>query len=210
MWDVRKQPFLSVADKHVPLKTKRMRHRLAPWLTPELKRLIINCKHLKQKANSTGDPNDWSKYKVARNKLNNNIRLAKSAYYHKEIEDNIGNSRQTWKTINNLMSRKTKDSSINELKVKNVIVNEPSEIADELNKHFTDIGNKLAVNLSQSDSDYQQFSRFWTVPCSSLTRPAYLFSPHIRDFLPRAWRAFPSFQLGRTWRKHHILITKLV
>ena len=55
------------------------------------------------------------------------------------------------------MSRKTKDSSINELKVKNATVNEPSEIADELNKHFTDIGNKLAANLSQSDCDYQQF-----------------------------------------------------
>ena len=84
----------------------------------------------------------------------NNIRLAKSAYYHKEIEDNIGNSRQIWKTINNLMSRKTKDSSINELKVKNVTVNEPSKIADELNKHFTDIGNKVAAKLSQSDCDY--------------------------------------------------------
>ena len=60
-------------------------------------------------------------------------------------------------TINNLMSRKTKGSSINELKVKNVTVNEPSEIADERNKHFTDIGNKLAASLSQSDCDYQQF-----------------------------------------------------
>ena len=85
MWDVWKQLFLSVADKHAPLKTKGVRHRPAPWLTPELNRLIINCKHLKQKANSTGDPNDWSKYKAARNKLNNNIRLAKSAYYHEEI-----------------------------------------------------------------------------------------------------------------------------
>ena len=55
------------------------------------------------------------------------------------------------------MSRKTKDSSIKELKVNNVSSTEPTLIADQFNKHFTDIGTKVASVLPESDCDYEQF-----------------------------------------------------
>ena len=64
MWDVWKQLFTSVANKHArPLKTKRVRHKVSPWLTPNLKGLIIKRNHLKKKAVRSGDLNDWSEYK---------------------------------------------------------------------------------------------------------------------------------------------------
>ena len=89
--------------------------------------------------------------------MNNSIRQSKAAFYHKEIEQNSGNSREIWKTINSLMSRKTKDSSINELKADNVSFTEPILIADQFNKHFTEIGTKLASVLPESDCDYEQY-----------------------------------------------------
>ena len=61
-----------------------------------------------------------------------------------DIENNSGNVRELWKTINDLMSRKIKSNTINELKVNNLSFTEPSESADELNKHFTEVGLTLA------------------------------------------------------------------
>ena len=154
MWDVWKQLFTSVANKHAPLKTKRVRHKVSPWLTPDLKGMIIKRNNLKKKAVRSGDLNDWNEYKRLRNKTNNKLRDTKAAYYHKEIENNSGNVREIWKTINDLMSRKIKSNTINELKVNNLSFTEPSEIADELNKHFTEVGSTLASTLPQNNCDW--------------------------------------------------------
>ena len=157
MWDVWKQLFTSVANKHAPLKTKRVRHKVSPWLTPDLKGMIIKRNNLKKKAVRSGDLNDWNEYKRLRNKTNNKLRDTKAAYYHKEIENNSGNVREIWKTINDLMSRKIKSNTINELKVNNLSFTEPSEIADELNKHFTEVGSTLASILPQNNCDFKQY-----------------------------------------------------
>lgn len=91
MWDVWKHLFSSVADKHALLKTKRVRHKVSSWLTPDLKGMIIKRNHLKKKALRSGDLNDWSEYRRVRNKTNNKLRDTKAPYYHKEIENNCGN-----------------------------------------------------------------------------------------------------------------------
>ena len=120
MWDVWKDLFLSVANKHAPQKTKRVRHKPSPWLTSELKEMIINHNQLKKKFMHSRDPNDWNEYKSSRNKVNNKVRQTKADYYHKEIQNNSGNGHEIWKTLNNLMSRKMKNYSINELKIHNI------------------------------------------------------------------------------------------
>ena len=157
MWDVWKQLFTSVANKHAPLKTKRVRHKVSPWLTPDLKGMIIKRNHYKKKAVRSGDLNDWNEYRRVRNKTNNKLRDTKAAYYHKEIENNSGNVREIWKTINDLMSRKIKSDTINELKVNNLSFTEPCKIADELNKHFTEVGSTLASTLPQNNCDFKQY-----------------------------------------------------
>ena len=109
MWDVWKQLFTSVANKlashavvfrrlvgntsplkttaweatnkHAPLKTKRVRHKVSPWLTPDLKGMIIKRNHLKKKAVRSGDLNNWNEYRRVRNKTNNKLRDTKAAYY---------------------------------------------------------------------------------------------------------------------------------
>ena len=39
-WEVWKQSFLAVANLHAPVKKRRVRNSNAPWLTPEIKRLM--------------------------------------------------------------------------------------------------------------------------------------------------------------------------
>ena len=48
MWNFWKLLFTSVADKHAPLRTKRVSNKSPPWITPELKSSIINRNYLKR------------------------------------------------------------------------------------------------------------------------------------------------------------------
>ena len=117
----------------------------------------LSLNKVKRKAVRSGDANDWITYKAARNNVNNEIRQSKANYCHNENINNSGNGREIWKTINTLLSRKTQDNSINELKVTYESHTEPEQIAHQFNIHFTEIGTNLATALSQNTCDFEQF-----------------------------------------------------
>ena len=66
--------FDSVADKHAPLRTRRVRNKHSPWLTSQIRKLIIESDLLKKNAIKTGEPDQWKQYKLYRNKVNIAIR----------------------------------------------------------------------------------------------------------------------------------------
>ena len=72
---------------------------------------------LKIKALRTGDVSDWSNFKKISNEVNNSIEKVKKSYYNKTFETCDGNSRKTWKTINEVTHRKSDKASINELEL---------------------------------------------------------------------------------------------
>ena len=63
MWLAWKTLFLSVVDKHAPIRTKRVRSSKCPWVTPQLKKYMYERDKLKKKATITNDPWDWTKKK---------------------------------------------------------------------------------------------------------------------------------------------------
>ena len=99
--------FLSIVDKHAPLRTMRVRTRSSPWITSELKKRMHDRDILKIKASKSNDPSDWTLFKKQRHLVNSDIRLAKQAYYQNSFKEHIGDSRKTWQTINELTSRKS-------------------------------------------------------------------------------------------------------
>ena len=150
--------FISVANKHAPIRNKRVRNKKSPWLSAELKKSMINRDKLKKQAVSSNDPLFWKKFKKERNRLNNEIKKAKADYYKSQVESNIGNPKAIWKCINQITHRKaTNNSSINELKVNNKSFTEPSDISDILNRHFISIGPNLASALPIGDTDFESY-----------------------------------------------------
>ena len=73
--------FDSVADKRAPLRDRRVKDKHSPWLTSQIRKLIIERDLLKKKAIKTGEPDQWKQYKLYRNKVNIAIRTAESDYY---------------------------------------------------------------------------------------------------------------------------------
>ena len=61
IWDIWKNLFFQCVDKHAPLRTKRMRTSLSPWITPQLKKRMHYKNVLKVKAIRSGNACDCSK-----------------------------------------------------------------------------------------------------------------------------------------------------
>ena len=73
-WEVWKQSFLSVANLHAPVKKRRVRNSNAPWLTPEIKRLMWERDRIKRIAIVTNDQLKWAEYRrLIRNCVNHSI-----------------------------------------------------------------------------------------------------------------------------------------
>ena len=72
MWETWKNVFTSIADKHAPLRTRKVRSKHAPWLTNEIKKQMNHRDYLKQKATQTKSRHFYEAYnKVARNNQQN-------------------------------------------------------------------------------------------------------------------------------------------
>ena len=81
MWDEWKRMFLSVVEKHAPIKRKRVRNKKSPWINSRAKQLMIERDRLKSRAIKSNSPVDWQNYKNAKNHANNQIKKIKAAFY---------------------------------------------------------------------------------------------------------------------------------
>ena len=97
-------------------------------------------------------------YRRSRNQLNNKIKLAKKNYYNNLLNEASGNSKQTWKVINQILNRNS--SGPNVIKSLNVDDNEvtsPEGIVNTLNDYFVSIGEKLSNNIPAVNSSHMDF-----------------------------------------------------
>ena len=60
LWSEWKSNFLAIADKNVPIRTKRARSQKSPWITADLKKLMHSRDIMKIKAINSNDPHDWA------------------------------------------------------------------------------------------------------------------------------------------------------
>ena len=72
-------------------RTRRVRLSKSPWITTELKKRMHERDILKIKAIRSKDIYDWAAFKKACNSVNNEIKLAKKAYYMKAFHENESN-----------------------------------------------------------------------------------------------------------------------
>ena len=152
-------------DKHAPLKSKRVGNKKSPWITNQLRHERHKRDFLKKKAAMDGTPLTWDEHKRARNHTNNEIKKVKRKYFTENLKSNISNPQKTWKLINELNSRHpNKVKNIPEIKVREQTITEPSEIAEELNLHFSSIGGRLAFEIPSSNVEPE----FYLEPTKSI------------------------------------------
>ena len=161
MWVEWKKTFLSIADKHAPIRSKRVRSKSSPLKTSELKKRMHERNIAKIKAKHSNDPSDWRNFKRTRNTVNSEIKLAKESYYKNAFIQHSGNSRKIWQTINDLTARKQNKTEIKEIKLDGVSITNPSDLSNLFNEHFSTIGPKLANEIpSPSNNSNATFTEY--------------------------------------------------
>ena len=85
----------------------------------------------------------WARYRKLRNRVNREVKAAKSKYYCDLILEAKGDSGKIWKAVNEVFSRKTKSSSPQCIVVDGVEHITPASIASVLNCYFSSIGRSL-------------------------------------------------------------------
>ena len=157
MWTCFKDLFLKVLDKHAPLISKRVKTKSGlPWVTKDIREQMKERDRLKRTAVINNEERVWNLYKSSKNAVNIALRKAKKEYYKTQIQNQSGDPKRAWRTVNNILGRKHPDGGINEITVDNKPISSPGDIAQLFNDYFINIGPKLASSIV-SDCSYSEF-----------------------------------------------------
>ena len=102
---------------------------------------------LQTKAIKTRNPQDWGNYRNLWNRINNKVKTTKASYYHNTFIQSEGNACRTWKTIDNLMSRRQSNQIVKGVKVNDISICNSNEISNVFNEHFSTIRPRLARKI---------------------------------------------------------------
>ena len=107
-WDSWTNKFVSVMDKHAPVRNRVLRRRNSvPWMDANLLRLIARRNRLHRNfVRNNRDENSYLAFKAARSEAHAYNRHAKSLYFQTLCSVYAGNSKQLWNVINTVTCRK--------------------------------------------------------------------------------------------------------
>ena len=84
-------------------------------------------------------------------KANNLNRKMKREYFSNKLESCEGNIKETWKTVNQLINKRSKTTNILSIKEDEKVISNPLDIAETMNHFFYNIGKKILLRPWKSD-----------------------------------------------------------
>ena len=94
--------FNDVAEKHAPIKTRRVQGTCNLWMTKQIFDLMRERDFHHRKAQGSKSGFHWNNFRTYRNLVRTEIKKSKSDYYIKLIEESKGNSSKLWSAIWNM------------------------------------------------------------------------------------------------------------
>ena len=94
-------------------------------------------------------------YNTLNNYFNKHKRYCKSQYMEKLLIENKNNIKRTWAILNEVMGRRTsKSKQCEKISDNDVLITDKSVIAEKFNEHFSNIGTRIASNITKPNHDY--------------------------------------------------------
>ena len=142
-------------DTYFPIKRScRKTQPLKPWISQGILASINTKNNLYKSFLQRRSDEALMRFKTYKNRLLNVIRAAKKKHYQNLIAINTGNSKETWKILNEIIgSTKNKTNIIKNIKIGQNITTNSKDISNELNNFFTSIGANIEQELPPSSVD---------------------------------------------------------
>ena len=142
--------FSLTIDKHAPIKSLRVSERYCPWVNEDLKRLIRSRDKLKKAAVKSKSLILMSSYRHIRNKINKQNSELKRQYFSERLAQAKGNMKESWKTINQVLNKRSKSTNIDLLKGPGGEMVNKQEISNTMNDYFCSVGKDLASKIEDA------------------------------------------------------------
>ena len=109
--------FSLILEKHAPTRNRRVSDQFCPWLTNDFKLMCKARDNFKKRAIRTKSELFIQSYKHVRNQVNKLNEQLKREYFTHEIDSCEGDLKNTWKTINNVLNKKSKTTNISSISI---------------------------------------------------------------------------------------------
>lgn len=135
-----------IIDKYAPLRKRSVKTKNAPWLDDELKCLMLQRDKAKEVGQKLGSDYNKKFYCKLRNRVSKLNHIKKREYYKQKIRSAAGDSKKIWKTLNEIMSRKSNNYQ-GCVENEGQFITKPLEIANYFNTFFNDKVNNLRSSM---------------------------------------------------------------
>ena len=139
--------FSLILEKHAPTLHRRVSDKSTPWLNSSYFKLVKTRDNLKIRAVRSNSKLLMQSYRQIRNKANNLNRQLKREYFSEKITQFQGELKKTWKTINQVINKKSSTTFVASLKVDGEKISDSAKIASSMNEFFCTIGDRLSKKI---------------------------------------------------------------
>ena len=141
-WEMWKNVFLEICNKHAPLIKARLKARKNPWITPDIVKMMYERDHLHAKAIKYDDPILMNNYRKLRNRITSEIEKKKFEHFSDMNNECKHNPRKIWEELKSVLPDKINFKSI------------PKNLnADTFNKYFVEAPQNLNSKFSKEPGD---------------------------------------------------------
>ena len=162
-WYNFKTKFTSILDEVAPIKHVRIKTRTEPWINSMILQLIWKRDQLLHESNKDKDNKELRKeFNIIRNKVQREIRIAKTNYFKDKIEENKGNTKGLWSQLKSIgYSSKSKNNCKIVLDINSNSCYEPKTIVEHINNYFLNIPRNLVNMLPTTSQIYTTSSELF-------------------------------------------------
>ena len=170
--------FLEVADDHAPVRKRRVKGNLLPWMNNKIRAEMQKRDYFHRKARKSNHSKHWSTYRKLRNAVNCLVKSAKSKYYCDKINEAKGDSKKIWEAVNEACHRNSKSQTAHCIISDGVQYSTPKTIASVMNSFFASIGKLLADKIPNTYPSCNSFYNNTTVSPFHMTEVDEQFVLH--------------------------------
>ncbi len=147
-WEFFKEIFIPICDLHAPYGSMKTRGRYPDWVNDEFLSMCKARDEAKEISHTQPSSLNPYNYRTLRNQTTSLGNLLKKSYILDQIENNKGNMKKLWRTLNKLIPN-SKTKTTPKIVLENCQTD--SEVADEFNRTFCNIGGDLAKLIDTVD-----------------------------------------------------------